>query len=484
MRELKIKHLKFMSKCKYKINLKKNSFKEVVGFSLQVNRVSLCCFFLLLFSWNASRVCAQTKMLDGVVAIVGGNPILLSEVESKSKQAKLDSVSFNFCSALESVLYQKLLFAQAVKDSVEVTDEQVEEELDRRLRQYIPQFGSIKAFENFLGKSIEKFKEESRADLREMLLVQKMQMKITDKVTVSPLEINDFYNAIPKDSIPLINAEIEFGHILRNAKINPELKKYAKEKLSALRDDIIAGRKDFATAAIINSMDPGSAPKGGLYENVQRGTFVPEFDAVAFRAKEKEVSEVFESKWGYHILKVESKRGDEIDVRHILIIPEPSPEDLFKAKTTLDSIVAYVKKDSISLAEAASRFSDDEQTKHNGGLIMNPSTGSSKFEMSELSKVDPTLVFVVDKLKTGESSPPSLTQSGDGKQAYHIIYVKSRTEPHRASLTEDYQLLQNEALTAKREKAVNAWIKKKIATTYVHIAEEYKKCKFENPWIN
>jgi len=440
--------------------------------------------FFISFLWKGKEAYGQAQVLDGVVAIVGGNPILMSEVESKSRQAKLDSVSFDFCSALEDALYQKLLLAQAIKDSVEVTDEQVEDELDRRLRQYIPQFGSVKAFEEFLGKSIEKFKEESRTDLREILLVQKMQAKITEGVTISPSETKEFFDAIPKDSIPLINAEIEFGHILKNAKINPELKKYAKDKISALRDDIIAGRKDFETAAIINSMDPGSSAKGGLYENVQRGTFVPEFDAVAFRAKEKEVSEVFESKWGYHILKVESRRGDEIDVRHILIIPEPSPEDLFHSKTLLDSIVAYVKKDSISFTEAASRFSDDEETKHNGGLIMNPNTGSTKFEMNELSRIDPTLIFVIDKLKAGESSSPSITQNGDGKQAYHVIYVKSRTEPHRANLKEDYQRIQDEALAAKKEKIVNTWIKKKLTTTYVRVFDEHKKCKFNNPWVN
>jgi peptidyl-prolyl cis-trans isomerase SurA len=441
-------------------------------------------YFFCLFTLSFLVGVAQTKVLDGVVAIVGGSPILQSEVDSKRKQAKLDSVAFDPCSTLEDILYQKLLLAQAIKDSVEVTDEQVEDELERRLRQYMPQFGSIKAFEEFLGKSVEKFKEESREDLKEVLLVQKMQQKITDGITISPSEVKEFFDAIPADSIPLINAEIEIGHIVKNAKIDPELKKYAKDKITELRDDIIAGRKDFATAAIINSMDPGSAPKGGLYENVQRGTFVAEFDAVAFRAKEKEVSEVFESKWGYHILKVESRRGDEIDVRHILIIPEPSPEDLLRSKVFLDSIMDLVKKDSISLTEAASRFSDDDETKHNGGLIANPYTGSTKFEMSQLSQIDPSLIFTVDKLKAGEASAPTITQTSDGKQAYHVIYVKSRTEPHRANLREDYQRIQDEALAAKKEKIINAWIKKKIVGTYVHVSDQYKNCKFDNPWIN
>ena len=200
---------------------------------------------------------------------------------------------------------------ERVKDSIEITDNQVEEELDKRLRIYIGQFGSVQALESYLGKSMEKFKEESRDDLRQVLLVQKMQATITDGITVSPSEIKDFYDGIPKDSIPLINAEIEVGRIIKTPQVDPELKRYAKDKIESIREDIIAGKKDFATAAIINSMDPGSAPQGGLYKNVQRGTFDPEFDAVAFSSKEKEVSTVFETRFGFHILMVEARRGEE-----------------------------------------------------------------------------------------------------------------------------------------------------------------------------
>lgn len=428
-------------------------------------------------------VCAQPKVLDGVIAVVGASPILQSELESKRAQAKLDSTKFDRCTSLEDLLYQKLLLAQAIKDSVDVTDEQVEDELDRRLRYFIGQLGSIKAFEEFYGKSVEKFKVEFKEELREVMLVQKMQMKITEGISVSPSDIKDFFSAIPKDSIPLINAEIEVGHITRNPKINPELKKYAKDKLEAIRKNIISGEKDFATEAIINSMDPGSAPKGGSLGTVQRGQMVSEFEAVAFRMKEKEVSEVFETDFGYHIIMVDARRGEEIDIRHILIVPQPSAQDLNRAKTFLDSIADLVQKDSISLTEAASRFSDDEETKHNGGLITNPYTGSTKFEMDQLSQIDPGLIFMIDKLKAGELSPSSVTHSRDGKESYHIIFVKSRTEPHRANLKEDYQRIQDEALAEKKQKAVDAWTKKKLATTYVRVSDEYKNCKFDNKWI-
>lgn len=447
---------------------------------MKKNLLCLASIILYLFSGIAF---AQPKTLDGVVAVVGGSPILHSELEAERLKALRDSIPFDKCSGLESLLYQKLLFAQAIKDSVEVTDDQVEDELDRRLRQYIPQFGSIKAFEAFLGKSVEKFKEESREELREVLLANRMQARITEGITVSPSEIKAFFEGIHRDSVPLINAEVEVGHIVKVPDINPELKKYAKEKISALRDDIIAGRKDFATAAIINSMDPGSAPQGGLYKDIQRGTFVPEFDAVAFRSREKEISEVFETSFGYHILMVESRRGEEVDLRHILIAPQPSPEDMGKAKLFLDSIATLIRKDSITITEAASRFSDDEETKHNGGLLTNPYTGSTRLEMDQLGQIEQFLVFTIDKLKPGEISEPSLTQTRDG-QVYHIVYVKSRTEPHRANLKDDYQRIQDEALAQKKEKVVNEWIRKKITSTYLRIADEYKTCKFNNPWVN
>ncbi|MFI5164169.1 MAG: peptidylprolyl isomerase, partial [Bacteroidia bacterium] len=315
---------------------------------------------------------AQPKVIDKVIAVIGSNPILQSELEAKIAQRKMDSTSkpvITQCAVLEDLLFQKLLLAQAARDSVEVTDDQVQEELERRLRYYIGQFGSIQAFEAFYGKSVEKFKEEFKDELREVLIVQKMQGKITEGVTVSPAEVKAFFDAIPKDSIPLINAEIEVGHIVRNPKVNPELKKYAKERIESIRQDVISGKKDFATAAILYSMDPGSASKGGLMKNVMRENLVPEFAAVAFKTKEKEISEVFETDFGFHFLMVESKRGEELDVRHILIIPQPSPDDLVKAKTFLDSIATLIRKDSISASEAASRFSDDEETKHSGGLI-------------------------------------------------------------------------------------------------------------------
>lgn len=438
--------------------------------------ISLILFFLV-FASHAQPV------LDGVVAVVGNSPILKSEVESKQIQAKLDSVEFDRCRVLEDILYQKLLLTQAIRDSVEVTDDQVEEELDRRLRYYIAQFGSVKAFEEFYGKSIEKFKEEFRDELREVLLVQRMQQRIAGDISVSPAEVRAFFESIPKDSIPFINAEIEVGHIVKVAKIHPELKKYAKEKLESIREEIVSGKRDFSSSAVLNSMDPGSSANGGLYKNVQRGTFVPEFDAVAFRMKEKEVSDVFETDFGYHILMVESRRGDEIDVRHILIVPQPSSDDLMRAKTFLDSIAGLIRKDSLSLTEAASRFSDDEETKLNGGLINNPYTGNPRFEVSELSQIDPNLVFTIDKLKTGEVSAPAPTQSRDGKPAYHIIFVKSRTEPHRANLKDDYQRLQDEALADKKNKTMKDWVKKKTAITYIRISEEYRNCAFDNKWI-
>lgn len=452
---------------------------------MQILKRTILNGVLLMLMSGTVPSAAQTegKMLDGVVAVVGGSPILKSEVESKQVQAKMDSVPFNPCSALEDLLFQKLLLAQAILDSVEVSPEQVEDELERRLRYYVAQFGSVKAFEEFYGKTVERFKEEFRDELKDVMLVNRMQATITDNVTVSPTEIREFFESIPKDSVPFINAEVEVGHIVKKPAINPELKKYAKERLEAIRKEVVSGSKDFATAAILYSQDPGSASKGGLYKNVQRGTFVTEFDAVAFRMKEGEVSDVFETDFGYHILTVDARRGEEIDVRHILLVPQPSAEDQVRAKVFLDSIADLIRKDSLTLSEAASRFSEDEETRMNGGLISNPYTGNTHFEMDDLSQIDPTLTFDIEKLKTGEPSMAKITQLRDGKQAYHVLFVKSRSEPHRANLKDDYQRIQEEALARKKHKIMTDWIKKKAAITFIRIEGEYKNCKFEHTWV-
>ncbi len=440
------------------------------------------------FCVTSLLVRAQQKevVVDRIIAIVGDNIIKQSELESEYLQfvAHSESVTENTrCKMLEDILYQKLLVAQAERDSVEVTDTQVDSELDRRLRYYIAQFGSEESFTAFYGKTVEDYKAELRDDVKDLLLAQTMQSKVTSNVNVTPAEVKKYFNNIPSDSLPFINAEIEIGEIVKKPPITTEAKLEAKNKISKLRERVLKG-ENFSSLAVLYSEDPGSAKNGGEYKNIQRGQFVPEFDAISFSMKENQFSEVFETDYGYHFMQLIARRGEFVDLKHILITPKISDMDMVASKIKLDSIYDLIQKDSLSFEQAAAKYSDNDESKNVNGLIVNPSTGSTKFEMDELGQLDPSLVFTIDKLKVGELAKPALAMTKDAKQSYRILYLKSRTEPHRANLRDDYQKIQNAALEEKKQKIIADWVNKKLQSTYVKLEDDFKTCKFDNKWIN
>ncbi|MCW3071601.1 MAG: parvulin-like peptidyl-prolyl isomerase [Bacteroidetes bacterium] len=448
-----------------------------------MKRIKLIFAAFLLFS---GMITAQERVIDKIVAVVGTNPILKSELEAQYQQmlAQQEPVNENTrCKLLEDLLFQKLLLAQAQKDSLEVTEAQVEQELDRRMRYYLGQFGSEEKFHDFYGKSSEDYKAELKDNVRDLLLAQQMQGKITNDISVTPNEIRAYYNSIPKDSIPLISAEVEVGQIVKKPGIKPEAKKESKEFIERLRQRVLKG-ESFATLAALYSKDPGSASKGGLYPSVQRGQFVPEWDAWAFRLKPGEVSEVFETVYGYFFIQLVERRGEEVEARSLLYFADIDPTDLLAAKMALDTIYTKLNADTVTFAEAAARYSDDDETKHNGGLIVNPFTGSTLFAMDEIGQYDQNVAFAIDKIKIGEFTKPTPYMTQEGKQAYRILYLKKRTEPHIANLVDDYQKIQGAALNKKQEEAIQAWIKKKLSDNFVRIADDYKSCTFSNKWIN
>ena len=440
----------------------------------------------LLLVASLSKAQPAGQVVDRVIGVVGKNIVKQSELESQYMQfitqPGAEVTPDTRCEMLEELLYQKLLLAQAEKDSIVISDDQVNSEIDRRLRYYIGQFGSQEKFEQFYGKTTEQFRDDLQDDVRNLLKSQTMQSKIAGDIAVSPAEVKAFFNSIPQDSLPYINAEVEIGQIIKKAPINAEAKQYAREKLEDIRKQIVAG-KEFETMARLYSQDPGSARNGGCYTNIQRGQFVPEWDAMAFTLKPDELSPVFETVYGFFILKVKQRRGEFVDACSILIAPETTLSDLDKARQQLDSLYNMLQKDSISFTDAAGKFSDDEGTKNSGGLLFDPETGSTRIDMNKLSNIDPTIVFTLDKLKTGDMTPPALTQTYDGKQAYRIVYLKTRTEPHRLNLKDDYQRIQNMAIQEKQEKLINDWIKRRLATTYVRLADDFKTCKFDNSWV-
>jgi peptidyl-prolyl cis-trans isomerase SurA len=424
---------------------------------------------------------AQAQVLDQVVAIVGGKIVKLSDIENQFQQAKLQGVLLgekDKCQILENLMVSKLLINQAELDSIVVDDQQIESEMDRRLRYYIAQFGSRDKFEEFYKKSILEFKNEFREIIRGQKMEQEMEGKITGSVTVTPSDVKKYFNSQDPDSIPLVPAEYEIGQIVRQPKIGQDEKEKVRQKLTELRDRILKG-ENFASLAVLYSEDPGSAKKGGELGSHGRGEFYPEFEAMSFSLQKDEISPIVETKAGFHILQLIDRKGDYVNVRHILIMPKVSVYDLANAKNFLDSVYTLIKEKKITIEEAAAKFSDDPSGK-NGGMMINSASGNSRFSAEEL---DPSVYFVADKLQQGEVSQAVPMKDEEGKQAYRLLYLKLRTSPHKANLKDDYDKIQNATYEKAKQDALNKWIGEKIKTTYVKIFDEYKKCSFQQNWF-
>jgi peptidyl-prolyl cis-trans isomerase SurA len=370
--------------------------------------------------------------------------------------------------------------AQADRDSVTVTDAEVDHELDQRMTYYIQQFGSVEKLEEFYGKRTNVIKDELRSDIQEQLIAQKMQGKITGDVKLTPSEVRQFYNSIPQDSLPLINSEVELQQIVKRPTFSAEAKLAAKEQLEEYRARVVKGEK-MSTLARLYSEDPGSAPKGGYYQ-FGRGVMDPAFEAVAFRLKQGEVSNVFETAYGYHFIELQARKGEMVEVKHILIVPKMSNSDFYLSKQLLDSIYTNIKEGKITFEEAAKKYSDDDDTKQNGGLMINRATASTKFENEDLSQTDPNLVVTLNSMQIGEiSKPMQYTNPVDGKPGFRLLKLKNRIDPHRTNLKDDYQKLALLANADHNKKQVKDWIKKRSKITYIKLDPEYS-CAFENQW--
>lgn len=440
-------------------------------------------FFLLTLTilFFAGTIKAQ-EPIDKIIAKVGGSIILKSDVEAQYIQSLAQGVSNRTdlkCHILENLLVQKILLNQAQLDSLTVGDDRVEDEMNRRLRYFVAQIGSQEKLEEYLGKSVVEFKDELREQIRDLMMAQQMQQEITKSTNVTPSEVRDFFNTVPEDSLPFFNTEIEVAQIIKYAEYSKAAKQAARDKLEELRARVAKG-ESFATLAILYSQDPGSAKQGGELGFVSRGDLVKAFESVAFKLKPGELSDIVETEYGFHILQLMERRGEQINVRHILIKPILDGNDLLTARNFLDSIYYEILSDKITFAEAAEKYSDDKATKNNGGSFINQIDGSVKIPMDQL---DPSVSFVMDTLKKGNISKPAFTQSPSGNQGYRLIYFKSQTEPHKANLKEDYQKIQQLALQKKQEKIVATWFNKKQKETYLRIDDEYRDCKNLASWF-
>ncbi len=433
----------------------------------------LCLFF------NAQ---AQRKNIDKVVAVLGNNIILLSELNQQYAQY-LNSGNPNNesvkCYILQQMLVQKLLKQQAEIDSVMVDDSQVDNELDRRMRSQIQRAGGQERLEQFLNKSVLQYKDEIRPDVKDQLIAQKMQGKITEGVSITPLEVKKYFESYKKDSLPDIPTEFEIGEIV----LHPELTKAEKQKfydkIDAIRLRVKSG-EDFGFLAKTYSEDPGSAPDGGDLGFFDRTVMAKEFTAMAFKLKAGEVSPVFETEFGFHILQVIERRGEQVHARHILIRPVTTPQSLDRVKVHADSIynnlTTTVVAKKLPFSTAASLYSDNKETKYNGGMMLYADNVTQRTTFIPADKVDPKIFLTVDTMKVGGISKPVMFTGEDGKEGYKILFLKSKVAPHKGNLDQDYTKFKEKAQEQKSDKVLSEWFEKRRESTYIKIDQEYDTC--------
>lgn len=436
---------------------------------------------LLLLS---SNIFAQKKVIDKVVAVVGDNIILQSEVEQQYAQYILQGTKPDpniKCYIMQSMLSQKLLTKQASIDSIVVEDADVDNEVDRRMRTMISRAGGEQRLEEFLGRPVILYKDEIRPDIREQLVAQKMQAKITEKVEATPLDVRRFYEAIPKDSLPVYNTEVEIGELVIYPKLTKQEKEVYKDKLEALRLRVKNG-DNFATLARLYSQDPGSARDGGELPFFDRNTMAKEFTAWAFKLKPGELSPVFETEFGFHFLEVLERRGENVRARHILIVPDSPPAAMERAKVEIDSIYTKVVDKKLDFSTAASLYSGDNDTKYNGGMMLNYES-SNRTTYIPTDKLDPSVFLVVDTMKVGTYSTPDVFTDSRGKKGYRFLYLKTKIPPHTANLEQDYPKIKEAAYESKTNKVVSEWFEKRRKSTYIRIDKEYYNCDILQDWI-
>jgi peptidyl-prolyl cis-trans isomerase SurA len=443
-----------------------------------LNKISFSLIFILILL--SSSFAQQRIDIDKVVAIVGNSAILKSDLYNQKRQLESQGITFGnnpLCGLLDEMLYQKLLFNQAVLDSIEISDSQVEQVLERRLRFFIHQIGSREQLEAYYGKTVDELKDEFRPLVREQELSQRMEAQITRNVRITPSEVRRFYRELHPDSIPIVDSEVELAQIVIKPEIASEEKADVRKRLGEIRQRVIQG-ESFSTMAILYSEDPGSARKGGELGFYGRGELYPEFEATAFGLRPGEVSEIIETQAGYHIIQMMERRGEQINVRHILMMPKVAPAQLAAARNRLDSIKNLVINDEMTFAEAARKFSDDPG-KITGGIMVNPYTNTTRFKNDEIEQ---SLFFAVDRLEKGQITSPQPMMTEEGQQAFRIVKLRDRIDAHPATLDGDYDFIQQLALNKKKMAVVRDWIDNKINSTFVFVNNEFIDCTFTAPW--
>ncbi len=440
-------------------------------------------FLQIIAMFIITVVSAQPEgtRIDGVVAIVGKNSILLSEVEAQYMQIQMQgevSSELVKCKILEELLLQNLLLSQAQFDSLEVSTSEVEAEMERRLRYFISQIGSREALEQYYNKSILEIKDEFKDIIKDQMLVQKMQQQITADVKITPSEVKKYYNSLSEEEIPDIELEFKLAHLVIMPVVTEDMLEEIRMKMTGLRDRILKG-DDFGTLAVLYSEDPGSAKKRGELGFFGRGEMFPEFEAAAFKLQTPgEVSPIIQTKAGFHILQLIERRGELVNVRHILLVVKPGTQSVIDARNRIDSIYTLISYGQMTFEEAVEKYSASAARK-NDGLMVNPYTLDNTFAASQM---DAALLFAVEKVVPGNISDVISYKDEDNRNGYRIIKVLQKSPPHKANLQDDYPYIQQLALENKKTEAMNEWIKEKKKQTYIKIFEPFSTCEFDYDW--
>lgn len=424
------------------------------------------------------------KVIDKIIANIGNEYVLLSDLEQvyaqmSEQQGFLPEEAK--CNMLESLIASNLMLNQARLDSIEILDEEVEAQLSARIDQILGFMGgSVQQFEEYYGQSTAEVKSRFRDDLKNKLMIERMQGRIMADATVTPSEVKAFFERIPVDSLPYFNSEVELGEIVYKPVISDAEKAKSKAALEDIRKRVLEGGEDFATLAKKYSADLGSGSQGGELGWAKRGSYVPEFEATAYNLEKNEYSEVIETDFGFHFMQLLDRRGNSIKVRHILIRPILTDEDKNKALGKLDTIRSLISGDSLSFSLAVKFFSDKEQQSYNnGGRMVNPKTGNTFFEIADL---DPDTYFTIDTMAIGNISTP-IPFDNRGDVMYRLIYLQSRTDPHKANLKQDYDKIRSAAIEERKALYMSDWIENKISSTYINIEKSYQGCPNLSKWI-
>ena len=448
--------------------------------------VKVCTLWVLLLA--SVSAFGQNNVIDEVVWIVGDEAILKSDVESERLNAQYEGRKLDgdpYCIIPEELAVQKLFLHQAELDSVEVSEQEILGELERRMNYLIDQIGSKEKMEEYYNKTSTQIREMFRENIRNGMTVQKMQREIIGDIKIVPADVRRYFKNLPQDSIPFVPTQVEVQIVTLEPKIPQEEIERVKKALRDYTDQITKGEIAFSTLARLYSEDEGTRRRGGELGFMGRGQLVPEYANVAFNLQDPaKVSKIVESEFGFHIIQLIEKRGDRINTRHILLKPKVEEKDLEAAINRLDTIAKDIRNEKFTFDEAATFLSHDKDTRNNHGLMANPNSGTARFEMQELAQVSQEVAKVVDGLNVGEISEPFTMINNKGKEICAIVKLKARIDGHKATITEDYQRLKSIVQAKLGDEKLQKWIKDKQKSTYVRINEDWVKCDFKYPgWV-